>query len=33
MINLAPIVPVYEEVIPENIEVTENVALLSKLDQ
>ena len=26
VINLAPIVPVYEEVIPENIEVTENVA-------
>ena len=26
VINLIPIVPVYEEVIPENIEVTENVA-------
>ena len=26
VINLTPIVPVYEEVVPENIEVTENVA-------
>ena len=26
VINLAPIVPVYEEVVPGNIEVTENVA-------
>ena len=26
VINLTPIVPVYEEVVPRNIEVTENVA-------